>query len=288
MSISASQVRDLREKTGVGMMQCKKALQETDGDMEKAVELLRKRGEAVAAKRADKAADEGVVFLGGNDKMLVAAELGCETDFVGASDDFQALGKEVVAVLESKEVADIDALLTESAGDLPLGERLKEVVAKLGENIGVKHIAQVATGAGELATSYSHMGGRIGVIVKLAFEGTPSDEAALTTVARDLAMQVAATNPVAINGDEVSADVLDKERAIYRDQALQEGTKEEFVDRVVEGRIKKYLKEICLADQMFVKDNKKSITALLKEVAGEQGLSSLSIAQFVRMEVGGK
>lgn len=286
--ITASAVKELREKTGVGMMQCKKALQESAGDMEKAIELLRKRGEAVAAKRADKAADEGCVFLDSAEGRAIAVELNCETDFVGSADDFQALGKDAVEILKAQNIADNDALLAASAGSLSLGERVKEVVAKLGENIGIKRFVQVPVAANEVAGLYSHMKGRIGVIVKVAFDGEPKDKAALEILAKDLCMQVAATNPAAISSDEVDSDLLDKERAIYKEQALQGGTKAEFVDRAVEGRIQKYLKEICLQDQMFVKESKTPITQLLKDQAAEQGVASLKITHFTRMELGGK
>jgi elongation factor Ts len=285
--ITASQVKDLREKTGVGMMQCKAALTESGGDMEKAIELLRKRGEMVAAKRADKAANEGCVFLLETNSKAVVAELNCETDFVGASEDFQSLGSDALKILSEKDIADVAALLEEKTeSGLTLAQRVNDVLAKLGENIGVKRFVQVSVGEQEASATYSHMGGKIGVLVKLAFEGTPSDAAALKIVAKDLCMQVAATSPASISEADLDPVLVAKEREIYRGQALEQGTKEEFVDRVVDGRVNKFLKEICLQEQMFVKDSKKSINDLLKETAAAQGITALKISHFTRMELG--
>ncbi len=286
MAITAAQVKELREKTGVGMMQCKKALNEADGSVEKAIELLRKRGEAVAAKRADKDANEGCVFMADAENRTVLAELNCETDFVGAAEDFQSLGSDVLAALSSEDVKDIDDLLTKSAGTLTIADRVNEVVAKLGENIGVKRFVQYSTSATEAAATYSHMGGKIGVAVKVSFDGTPSDLDSLKAIIRDICMQVAATNPLAIREDELDQEYIAKEREIYREQGLAEGKPANIVERMIEGRVKKYLKEVCLQDQIFVKDNKKSIADVLKDTASDQGITDLKIVEFKRMAVG--
>lgn len=287
MQITASMVNALREKTGVGMMQCKKALTETEGDMDKAVELLRKQGAAVAAKRADKEAKEGKVFLGESAGKVIAFELGCETDFVANGDDYKVLAADILKALLENNIDTVEALYAVKVGSLDIAGRIAEVLAKIGENISVRKLAVVSLAANEVAASYSHMGGKIGVIAKIAFEGTPKDAEALKAVAKDVAMQVAAFSPVAINEAGVDPEVISKEREIALEQIKNEGkTKAEFMERAVDGRVKKVLKEICLEDQEFFKDSKQQVKAWLKAVATEQGLTNISITQFVRFERG--
>jgi elongation factor Ts len=285
MAITATQVKELREKTGVGMMQCKAALAETDGDLEKAIELLRKRGEAVAAKRADREANEGCVFID-ESNAVVLAEINCETDFVTGSEDFQKLGADVVAAIQANDVADLEALLQVNAGSLPVAERLKEIVAKIGENIGIKRFVKLTAGDSEAIATYSHMKGRIGVAVKVSFSGTPSDSAALKAVVKDVCMQAAATSPLGVSSVDVDSSLIEKEKDIYRDQALAEGKPAEIVERMIEGRVNKYFKEVCLEEQMFVKDNKKSIKQYLADSAKSLGISDLKITHMTRMELG--
>lgn len=287
MQITASMVNALREKTGVGMMQCKKALTETEGDMDKAVELLRKQGAAVAAKRADKEAKEGKVFLGETASKVVAFELGCETDFVANGDDYKLLSADILKALLENNVDTVDALMAIKVGALDLAGRTAEVLAKIGENISVRKLAVVSVGANEVAASYSHMGGKIGVVAKISYEGTPKDAEALKTVAKDVAMQVAAFSPAAINEAGVDPALIAKEREIALEQIKNEGkTKADFMERAVDGRVKKVLKEICLEDQEFFKDSKQQVKGYLKAVAAEQGLANISINQFVRFERG--
>lgn len=283
MAISAAQVKELRNKTGLGMMQCKKALTETDGDMEKAIEELRKHGAAVAAKRADRAANEGVVLFSETAEKIIVAEINCETEPVAASDDFKALSKKVMGILDANDnVADVPALLAIDG----LGEKVTEVIGKIGENIGVKHFAQIAIASNECAATYSHMGGKIGVVVKVSYEGTPSDEAALKASIRDICMQVAATNPSSVSEADLDQDVLAKEAEIYKLQAIEEGKTPEIAERMIGGRIKKYIKEVCLSEQVFVKDSKKTILDVLKETASAVAISDLKIVSFTRMELG--
>jgi elongation factor Ts len=286
MEVSAAQVKELREKTGVGMMQCKKALAECNGDMELAFDLLRKQGAAVAAKRADKAANEGSVFLKESDTKVIAIEVNCETDFVSGSADFKSLAQTAIEILESKNIADVNALKAASVGSLTFGDKLNELLAKIGENIGVKGFKVVQIENDEIAATYSHMGGKIGVVIKLKLQGKASDPAAIKALAKDLAMQIAAASPVSISQADIDPALIAKEREIYREQAIQQGTKEDFVDRVVDGRVTKYLKEVCLVEQVFVKDSKVVIKDLLKSTAVAQGLQGLEVTQFVRMELG--
>jgi len=286
MAISAAQVKELREKTGVGMMQCKKALTEADGDIEKAIENLRKAGAAVAAKRADKDANEGCVFTAVSDAKAVAVEINCETDFVANGEDFQSAGKAIVELLLNNDFADINAIMAASLGELTVETTLTSLTGKLGEKIDIKRFEVTANSAQNAIATYNHMGGKIGVVVNLKFEGTASDMPALTSIAKDLAMQVAATRPIAVDASGVSQDVIDKEREIYKELALQSGTKPEFLDRQVDGKVSKFLKEVCLAEQMFVKDSKLPVTKLLQNLEKEQGVSNLVIESFTRFELG--
>ncbi len=287
MQITASMVNALREKTGVGMMQCKKALTETEGDMEKAIELLRKQGAAVAAKRADKEAKEGAVFLGETAGKVVAFELSCETDFVAGGDDFKLLGADILKALLENNISTTEELMAVKVGALDIAGRIADVLAKIGENISVRKLAVVPVAANEVAATYAHMGGKIGVVAKIVCDGAAKNVEALKAVAKDVAMQVAAFNPVAINESGVNPDVIAKEREIALEQIKNEGkTKPDFMERAVEGRVKKVLKEICLEDQEFFKDSKQQVRGYLKAMATEQGLENISVAQFVRFEKG--
>ena len=285
-TISASQVKELREKTGVGMMQCKKALAEANGDIEKAIENLRKAGAAVAAKRAGKEANEGKVILASNSDKIVIIEVNCETDFVANGDDFQAFSKDLETAVIANDVQDVDALKATSIGDLTVETKLSELSGKLGEKIDIKRINAISLTADNVTAAYSHLGGKIGVALVLEKQGDASDAAALETLAKDLAMQVAATNPLGITSDEIPADVIEKERGIYKELAIQAGTKEEFVDRQIEGKVKKFLKENCLVEQMFVKDSKLPVNKLLDDTAKSLGLAALKVAAFTRFELG--
>jgi elongation factor Ts len=284
--VTAQMVADLREKTGLGILQCKKALTETAGDMEKAIEFLRKQGAAVAAKRVGKETKEGKVVLASSADAVAAVEINCETDFVSSSDDFNAFAGKVSRVLLEKKPADMDALKA-----LPLeGSTVAEVntaaIAKIGENISIRRFAVEKVGAGELAETYSHMGGKIGVIVKLGFQGTPKDKAGLSVLAKDLAMQVAASMPIAIEPKDVPAAVVDKEREIGRELTLKEGKTGDIVDKIVEGKTQKFYKENCLINQVYIKDNKTTIDKLLAATAKAQGLDSLKVLAFHRLQLG--
>jgi elongation factor Ts len=275
--ISAKDVKTLREQTGAGMMDCKRALSEAGGDLGKAVEVLRERGLAKAGKREGRATSEGViaVALAGSAGGMVA--LGCETDFVARTDDFIALGDRLAqAVAGDAGVASVDALLAVSIEGEKVQDRIVAAIAKLGENVVVKRVARLSVSAGVVG-GYVHAGGKLGVLV--AIEGA---DAELEALAKDVSMHVAAADPtpVAVDRTGVSADLLASEREIYRKQALAEGKPEKIVDKIVEGKLNKFVSEIALVEQPFVKDPDKSVGDLLAAKSGA------SIAAFERFKLG--
>ena len=296
MQITASLVNELRQKTGVGMMQCKKALTETDGDMEKALELLRKQGAAVAAKRADKAAKEGRVYLIETAEKAAAFELTCETEPVSNNDDFVALAALATKAVETQAIASVEDLKNAVVDGVKINDRLQDVLVKIQENIDFRKFAEIKKVPNSVFGVYSHMKGKIGVITELAFEGS-ADEAALKAAAKAIAMQAAAFAPVALNDAAVPAEPIEKEKEIARAQielqAQQTGkaTKPEFVERQLQGRVAKVLKEIVLEDQEFFMSEKNpkklSVKDYLQQVVAKQlGLSSLKVVNFIRFERG--
>ena len=296
MQITASLVNELRQKTGVGMMQCKKALTETDGDMEKALELLRKQGAAVAAKRADKAAKEGRVYLIETADKAAAFELTCETEPVSNNDDFVALAALATKAVETQAISSVEDLKNAVVDGVKINDRLQDVLVKIQENIDFRKFAEVKKVPNSVFGLYSHMKGKIGVITELAFEGS-ADEAALKQAAKDIAMQAAAFAPVALNDAAVPAETIEKEKEIARAQielqAQQTGkaTKPEFVERQLQGRVAKVLKEIVLEDQEFFMSEKNpkklSVKDYLQQVVAKQlGLTSLKVVNFIRFERG--
>jgi elongation factor Ts len=285
MQITAEMVRDLREKTGAGMMDCKKALTEAGGDMEKANEILRKKGLAAAAKKAGRLASEGSVAVSVDAGAGALVEINCETDFVAKTDDFLALAAEVASLVREKGPADADAALALLVDGATLADRLTERVAKIGEKISLRRLARFAVPAGRkgLVSSYVHMGGKIGVLVELSGVDASNDEA--KQLGKDIAMQVAASNPTYTRREEVPAEVLDKEREIYKVQALQQGKPEAIVAKIAEGRLEKYYGDFCLVDLLFFKDDKKKISDLLKEMSKAAG-APVDVVRFVRYQVG--
>ncbi len=268
MSISAAQVKTLRERTGAGMMECKKALVEADGDLEQAVEVLRKSGQAKADKKAGRVAAEGRIVVLEEAGAAVIVEINCETDFVANDDNFTGFADLVTRSVLAHRPADVAALMAVAVDGTSLEQRRTDLIAKIGENIAVRRFT-VVEAVGRLA-SYVH-GSRIGVLIDV--EG--GDDA----LARDLAMHVAATNPACVSADQVDPEVLAKERDILLEQARQEGKPEEIVQKMVEGRVRKYLGEITLVGQPFVKDPDVKVEKLLKSAGA-------SVKGFVRFEVG--
>jgi elongation factor Ts len=268
MNITADSVKQLRERTGAGMMECKKALVETQGDLDAAAELMRKTGMAKADKKAARVAAEGTVAIerAGNHAVLV--EVNCETDFVARGDEFQAFAREVAQAALKGGTDDLAALLELPQGGSSLDERRRALIAKIGEKISVRRFARV-TSPGPLGT-YIH-GGRIGSVVAIS----GGDEA----LAKDLAMHVAAANPPYIDAADVPAEALAKEREILAEQTKGEKKPPEIIAKMVEGRLRKYLAEITMMGQPFVKDEDITVEKLVKKAGAK-------IVQFVRYEVG--
>ena len=267
MAFTNKDVMDLRAKTGVGMMDCKKALIEADGDMEKAVELLREKGMATSAKRAGKIASQGTVEAYNDGKFGVLVEVNCESDFVARGDQFKAFVMDVAKYIANNDVQTVEQV---SEG---MSVALAEAVAKIGEKIAVRRFAKYPV-AGKKLESYIHMGGKIGVLVEL--RANANDE-----LAHDIAMQIAAANPSYVKIAEVPQDEIEKEKEILKAQALNEDKPKplNIIEKMVEGRINKYYKEVCLLEQPFVKDGDKTIKNLLKEAGAD-------VTRFTRFVMG--
>jgi elongation factor Ts len=268
VNITADSVKQLRERTGAGFMECKKALVETKGDLDAAAELMRKTGLAKADKKAARVAAEGTVAVERAAGSAVLVEVNCETDFVARGDEFLAFARELAKVALEKAPVDLNALLAQTHGASTLEDKRRALIAKIGENISVRRFVRV-TSPGVLGT-YVH-GGRIGSVV--ALKG--GDEA----LAKDLAMHVAAANPAYIDSQGVPAAVLEKEREILAEQTKEEKKPPEIIAKMVEGRLRKYLAEITLVGQPFVKDPDTTVEKLLKKAGA-------TVLQFVRYEVG--
>ncbi|WP_027623456.1 translation elongation factor Ts [Clostridium lundense] len=284
--ISAQMVKDLRERTGAGMMDCKKALSETNGDIEKAIELLREKGLAAAAKKAGRVAAEGLVetYISDDKRTGSIVEVNCETDFVAANDDFKALAVNVAKMAVTTTETTVEGFIEEkyiADENISVKDAVTALIAKLGENMSVRRFSNFSVKSG-VVESYIHGGGRIGVLVKVECE---KESEVLSEVAKDVAMQVAAANPLFLNRDEVDTETLDKEREIYRVQALNEGKPEKIVDKMVEGRIHKYYKENCLVEQVWVKNPDLTITKYLQEKSKEVG-AEIKVTGYVRYERG--
>ncbi|MBM6836806.1 elongation factor Ts [Clostridium saudiense] len=282
--ITAKSVKELREMTGAGMMDCKKALVATEGDIEKAVEFLREKGLAAAAKKAGRIAAEGIVktFVSEDKKTAGMVEVNCETDFVAANEEFVSFATKVAEMAAKTSATTVEELIAEKfEGETTVQEALTALIAKLGENMTVRRFVKFNIEKGAIA-SYIHGGGRIGVMVEVACD---TDSTVLEEVAREVCMQVAAANPLFLSREQVDNESLEKEKEIYRVQALNEGKPENIVEKMVMGRIQKYYKEVCLLDQAWVKDGDKSIAKFLEEKSKEVG-SPIAITRYARFERG--
>ena len=280
--ISAKDVKALRDRTGAGMMDCKNALKDAAGDIEKATELMRERGLAKADKRAGRETSEGAVSIALHAGRAGIIELGCETDFVAKTDTFQELAAAVAEAVAAGGLQELDAALAAAVGESTVSDRIQVTIAKVGENIELKRVSAVEVDG--QAGGYVHMGGKLGVVVGLK---TSAGGDALDTLARDIAMHVAAVDPtpVAIDRDGVPADTIENEKRILTNQALQTGKPENVVEKIVSGRLQKYYSEHCLLEQAFVKDPDTSVGKLVEKVAGELG-GEVSVASFVRFKLG--
>ncbi|HBC97676.1 MAG TPA: elongation factor Ts [Clostridium sp.] len=284
--ITAQMVKELRERTGAGMMNCKKALQEANGDAEKAVEILREKGLSAAAKKSGRIAAEGLVktYVSEDGKTASIVEVNCETDFVAVNSDFVNFVDNLSKQIIESNSSTVEELLEEKyrADDSKtVKETLIALISKLGENMAVRRFRKFSVSDG-LIGSYIHGGGRIGVLVKLECD---KQNEILEEVAKDVAMQAAATNPLFLNRDSVDDATLNKEKDIYRAQALNEGKPEKIVDRIINGKIKKYYKENCLIEQIWVKDSDFTIDKYVKSKSREIG-APIKVSDFVRFEKG--
>jgi elongation factor Ts len=283
-NISAQLVKELREMTGAKMMDCKKALVETEGDIEKAVEFLREKGLADAAKKSGRVAAEGIVktYISEDKKKGAVLEFNCETDFVAANDEFVGFAEKLAKMVVETSAETVEALLNEKFdGDATVSDSLKALIAKLGENMTVRRFTKFSIENG-VVSSYIHGGGRIGVLLEVACDKASE---VLDEVSKEVCMQIAAANPLFLGKDDVDTESMEKEKEIYRVQALNEGKPENIVEKMVVGRIQKYFKEVCLLEQLWVKDGDKSISKFLEEKSKEVG-SPITVTRFVRYERG--
>lgn len=271
---TGSDVIALRQKTGAGVLDCKKALTETGGDMEKAVDYLREKGMATAAKKASRIAAEGIVAAKVSGSTGVLVEVNCETDFVAKGDQYKEFVDSVADYVLSNDVKDIDALVAAK------NDETIAITAKIGEKIAIRRFVKYTAENG-VVESYIHMGGKVGVLVEIegcTCEGTHE-------LAHEVALQIAAAKPLYLNAAEVPAEVIEHEKEILKVQALNEGKPAAIVDRMVEGRVKKYYEEFCLLNQAFVKDPAMTIEKLVKSYSDKMG-KTLSVKRFTRFEMG--
>lgn len=273
MAINAQMVKELREKTGAGMLDCKKALTETDGNMEEAINFLREKGIASAAKKADRIAAEGTTFILSEGNKAVILEVNAETDFVAKNETFQTLVKELAQHLLENNADSVEAALQQKmANGQVMSEYINGAIAKIGEKITLRRFAVKTKSDQGAFGEYLHMGGRIGVLTVL--EGTTDQE-----IAKDVAMHIAAINPKYVSRDQVSAEEVDRERQVLTQQALNEGKPEKIVEKMVEGRLGKFFEQICLLDQSFVKDPDQKVRKFVES-------KGATVQDFVRYEVG--
>jgi len=272
MEITASAVNQLRQKTGAGLMDCKKALTEANGNFEEAIDILRKKGQKVSALRSDREAKEGVVYAltSADGKSGVVVNMGCETDFVAKNAEFIDFAKSAAELALKNNIKSLDSLLQQDMGGVTVADKVSDMVGKIGEKIELKKFERID---GTCVVSYIHAGYKIGVLISLSIAG---DKA--TTTGKDLAMQIAAMNPVAVDKDGVSQAAIDRELDIAREQIRAEGKPENMLDKIAAGKLQKFFKENTLVNQQFVKDNNKTVGDVLKEVD-----PNLKVNSFIRM-----
>ena len=283
-TITAKMVGDLRAKTGAGMMDCKKALTEAEGDMEQAIDLLRKKGLSAAAKKSGRVAAEGMIAATGNGTCGALVEVNSETDFVAKNDAFQAFAKGVAEVTLSESPADVDTLkgLSFPGSERNVGDELTHQIATIGENMNIRRFARLESASGVTA-SYVHGGGKIGVLVQLDAE--KGDDPQVAETARMLAMHVAAANPQYLCRADVPADVVEREKDIMRVKAIESGKPENIVEKIIEGQINKFFGEICLLEQVYVIDTDKKIGKVVEALAKELG-GQVTLTAYSRFQLG--
>lgn len=283
MAVTAALVKELRERTGAGMMDCKKALVETDGNIDKAIEVLREKGLSKAAKKSGRIAAEGLVRIAYNDDNSESAivEINSETDFVAKNDEFIKFVEDIANMALLHGEKDMDEFMSVDFNGKPISGVLTDKIAKIGENMNIRRYKKLATD-GVVYTGYTHGGGRIGVIVGIKTDAS-ADE--ISRVGKDVAMQIASMDPKFISDKDVDPEYLENEKRILTQEVLNEGKKPEIVDKIVAGKIKKELKEVCLLDQPFVKDGDMSVGQYIAGAAKEIG-KSMEVVEMLRYEVG--
>ncbi len=287
MAITASAVKELRELTSAGMMACKKALTETNGDFEAAAKLLREKGEAKRSDRADRETSEGIVaaFVSSDSKTGVLAQVNCETDFVAKNDAFQAFVGEVIEAIANSDAVDVDAALQVSFGEGTVENALGAKFSELGEVIKISKLTRFAVEAGS-AASYIHMGGKVGVLIEVSTENAATTEAAsFKELLKDITLHVAAANPAGLSRDDIDGTVVEEENAINRKQLEDAGKPANIIDNILKGKINKFYGEQCLLEQSFVKDPDLSITQLIEAKSKELG-DTLKLVRYERFSVG--
>ncbi len=290
MQITSETVKELREKTGCGMMDCKKALVETNGDMQLAVDYLRKKGLASAQKKADRSASQGTVasYINLDKGVGVLVEVNCETDFVASNPEFQDVASNIAFQVAEESPKDVDDLLKQQYTrdkSKNIDEVIKETIAKFGENTLIGKFTRFEA-KDSFLQSYIHLNGKIGVLVELSADKKElNSDPELKALSRDVALQIAASKPQYLKRDEVPQDILDHEKDILKSQALAEGKPEKIVDKMVEGRLNKFYQDFCLVDQPFIKDPAKKIEDVIKETSVKLG-SNISVSRFTRFQIG--
>ena len=280
--ISAAQVKQLRDRTSAGMMDCKKALQECGGDLEAAVDWLRQKGLSKAANKAGRATSEGVIAskVAADNSFAAMVEVKCETDFVSRGERFQAFASDVITTVFDKKPADTDALMG------ILGDAVNNQIATLGENISVGRVAHMQVAGTGIISCYIHANGKIGVLVEMRCgKAETVTSPAFAELGRNIAMQVAAASPAALDSSCVDPALVAREREVFRQKTLDEGKPAAIVDKIVEGRIQKFFQEVCLVEQGYIRDDKVTIKALLQEQGKALG-DELAIVRFTRLQLG--
>jgi len=284
MNVTADQVRKLRETTGAGMMDCKKALEKSNGDLEKAINYLREQGIAKATQKASRVAKDGLIYsyIHSDDGSGVLLELNCETDFVARTEDFKQLAKEITTWIMEHRPKDIHQVVES------LKERLNQAIAKIGENITAKRFAllQLDQPSPGVIHSYIHPGDKLGVLLELRCQADAgAQDPEFKLLAKDISMQIAATNPLVATRDKLNPEIIEKEKDIYRTQAKNEGKPEKILDRIVDGKLEKYFQEVCLLEQPFVKDQDRSVKERINETEKKLG-EEITVGEFVRFRLG--
>ncbi len=286
MEISAQMVKELREQTGAGMMDCKKALAEAGGKFERAVEVLRERGIAKAASKEGRTTSEGLIVshISSGDKLGVMVEINCETDFVARTDKFKEFVADIANHVATSSATDVDTLMNEQmSSGKTVSDLVKGTIGSVGENMQIKRFARLSGGG--YVTNYIHPGDKLGVMIEIAATKAEADINGFRAFARDIAMQIAATNPQAVNREELNQTMVAKEREILKHQTENEKKPAAVIDKIVDGRMEKFYSEIVLLEQPFVKDNDKTVKEIIKDKAAATG-DTLQVKRFVRFRLG--